>query len=437
MALTKYQHSNKFESGNLYPHSQEFPGLFSAYGSNSATKFDFRYIYRIYNQSGLMYETYITPGDNGIGWFDASKIVKTLFERNFAIVNAVTPTNNIHEYIVTVAEFYDSAEQGSESTFSKSMVSNLSYNEVDSRFPFEINNQQWGKFLTNMEPNKRYMQTNLTEASWFFMNDSSFEDIDKIKYLIKFKHPILGTVNQWVYTLDPLAFYTFSAASGTVESATNAVGKIPIGYATLADTSTLIDRLGFFDSANVWHPSAASGQPGVAHGLTGFIPIELIVRTEEAGSPVSQDYIWEIPECNTSDKNQLTIMWENIYGGLDFFNFNKIRTDSIGNKPKRYVHNSYKASTTNRYRYNEIDKANESTYTADKNYGLILRTGFLQAHEINMLKGLWNSNYIVLHDGTDFIPVNLEDTSKVINYDKQKQELVMYKIKLSYSKIIK
>ena len=70
MALTLYQKSNdKSLSTTYYPHSLNYPGLFTCVSDKVTLYYDFQYIFKIYNIDGLVLTKYNSPNKDGIGIF--------------------------------------------------------------------------------------------------------------------------------------------------------------------------------------------------------------------------------------------------------------------------------------------------------------------------------------------------------------------------------
>jgi len=436
MALTLYQKSNDTEKlGEIYPHSCNYPGFFSCISTYATLKYDFQYIFRIYDSSGLILEKYNSPNKDNLGVFNSSVVIKNFLEISLDEVFTPTSTNYFKEYRVTVQEYYDGSEQGTEVYYEKSLGGNLYYNQTDSLLPYTITNDRFRDFYTNQIPDVQYKQTLGTRGTWILSNDSSLGSYDEIKITCYMQ---LGDSDyvEWEYSLEPLTQYDFDTTTGsTIEDASSLGIQIPVGYATLVESS--VDRIGYRDiPSGLWHADTGS-QTGINTQISqSFRMIRMDVQLYYLGSSVSPKYSWKFPtatwDTDCVSKN-ITINWENVYGGIDFFDFNMVRDDKITNNTKVYEHNNFTYNSN--YLYTDTSKRNMSVYNSDKIYSMNLKTDFLSKSEIELLKGLWFSNLLTVYiDGVQYPIVSI--TKSVEIPSKEKVGFVMYKINVIYSKII-
>jgi len=431
MALTLYQEANdKSTSTTYYPHSVNKPGLFTCLSSEVANYYDFQYVFTIYDSTGLLLTKYVSPNKDSLGIFNSSVVLKSLVgvggNYNNEEVTSITSIDYMVEYRVKVQEYYDGALQGSASSYNKSLSANLTYNENDSLLPYEIQNERYQDFLTNQEPDKYFNQSLGTRSSWILPNQCAINtvsyDFDRIEYRIK-----IWSGTYWkkiLYYLIPSTTYSFINSASTINDSINATIKIPVGFLSLAETT--VNRLGYTD--NTGWVSDVDTDINILDGET-YDRIEYLeLSLSDNNVTVSESYYWNIDECSNND---ITISWKNVYGGLDFMNFNKVRMDKIVNKRKSYLHNSFEQSSNSFF--NSTDKTNYSVYSSDKEYFLNVKTDLLQKHEIDLLKGLWYSDEIGMYIDNNYYPI-LAITNIVEIPSKEKPSFVMYKFDIKYAK---
>ena len=427
MALTLYQEANKIDGDLKYPHSCKYPALFSATSTMVSTYYDFKYHWRVYDYTGLLIDKYSGPTEDLIGRFNPVKIIESFLVEDLSEVKGITAIEYLKEYRITVQEFYDGEDQGTEEEYNKSIGGGLGYNQTDSIEPYTITNEKWGDFLTNQQPEIYMKMSEGTRGSWMLPTNTNFAPFDSIRYHINYEYAT-GDIFEWVYGLDPHYFYDFDPTGTTIENISSIAIKIPIGYKTL--TETVVYRYGYW-SGGVWYNSAHAGQVGVGTHLTNVTPLDLMVRTQSGSTRVSNEYRWDIGLCDNKD---ITISWINSYGGIDIFNFNKVRKDTISNKRKNYIHNNYDSSSNGLY--TNTTKTNKTTYLNDKQYTYNIKTDLLNKSEIELLKGLWVSDNIEMIIDDIVYPITAITNKQPISY-KENPEFIMYKFDVSYAKIMR
>ena len=435
MALTIRKNTNTIATGSslVYPHSVHKQAYAVVSSTNSLLYIDFRYYFTITDVDGEIFNRYATPDKDGYGAFNVAEVVKSFMAQNLTPVAEVsTPIELLKEYQVTVQEYYDGALQGAITNFPKSLGGNLRYNENDSIMPFTVTNNRFGNFLTDLDNSKIYTQSTGTEASIELPIPSSLFGYDEVRYKILYKTPSSNVEYLVLYNIPISAFYNFAIAA--LQDSSEAVVKVPIGYGTLA--KTYIHRLGYWDESDVWHTQDAYST-GVGTHLTGIYPVGIELYTSSSLDANQQgNYKWNITtdknfavSGNGCDNKSITIIWEGINGGLEFFNFNKVREDSISSKRKTYIHNSLVD-----YR-NDLDKTNVSTYENIREYKFNVKSDLLSKFEIDYLKGLWLSDKVLMNiDGINY-PITAI-TDKAVIPSKEKPSFVMYKFDVEYAKII-
>jgi len=463
MAITIHQVPNNIEDASLiYPHSSNVGSYITAISTIYSNYFDFQYHFRIYDDSGLIFDTLQTPTHNGLGILNIKNVIESFTTMNLDSVEQVTSTEFLKEYKISVQEFYSNvisttnieapADHGTETFATKSLAANYRYNENDSIIPFKIDNVNWGNIFTNMQPRLRYKTGWQATASMYIAGDTDptyFPGVEysKIVYILHSKtinpaHPWYGLVTKWFYTLMPLAQYSFDPTDLTVTSDyIRGALKVPVGIKNLDVTS--IHREGYINpETGVW-VSTSITQTGILHNLQSGIDsgdVEIVgldIRLQDGttwideSDVVSNIYSWDFNPCDTKE---IDINWQNSYGGIDYFSFNKIREDEMIGKQKSYKHNSLKISS-NRV-HNELNETNISSYSNDNAYIIEVKTDFLKKHEIDLLKGLFSSaKQTMWIDGERYVINRISNKQKVAL--KEKPGFIMYKFKVEYSKIIR
>ena len=430
MSLTKYQTGNDLSSSKtLYPNSIKYPSFYTALSTVVNNYYDFKYVFKVYDSTGLILTKYATPNSNLLGIFDASQVVKSLIEDyDLQEVTSITNVGHSVEYKVSVQEYYDGALQGSEQDYNKGLAGNLYYNETDALLPYVISNEHYQDFYTNQLHTKFYNQSVGSRGSWLLPNSSTINSVDykydRLEYRVKIWN---GTAwKSILYYITVSDLYTFDKTTSTVNSSNKAVIKIPIGFASLKETT--VNRLGYDDSAG-WHTSTATGI-NILDGETYDRIENLTVRLSYLNSGVSETYKWKIDECNNKD---ITVSWENVLGGTEIFPFNKVRNDKIVNDIKAYTHNSI-VTASNRL-YNDINKSNVSIFNSDKNYVIKLKTAYLTKNDVALLKGLFYSNKIGIYIDNNYYPVIAVNNVNEVP-SKERPQLTSFNLELTYGKVI-
>ena len=433
--ITLYQTGNEIKGGgDVYPHSCNYPAMFTCKSTYFDLKYDLKYVFRIYDSNGLIFEQYNSPDKNGLGVFNSSLIIKNFLSYSIQETKILTNIDYLKEYRVTVQEYYDEALQGSEVNYDKSIGGNLSYNEFNSILPYKITNNRFGNFLTNQDPTKRFKQTKNTRASWILPNDSSFKTWNRI-IISTYLRLNDGDYVTWVYEISSQTTYDFDKTDATINSAENGTIKIPIGYKTL--TESAVTRLGFYDANDVWHTDTFA-QIGVnTHLGQAYIMIRQDIQLYDVGTEVSPKYSWYFNESFTDIQcynKTITIIWKNKYGGTDFFNFNKVRNDKIESNKSFYSHSTI-LEENNKY-FDDLSSNNYGVIDNEINYLIKVRSNFVSKHEIDLLKSLWDSDEIGMYIEDDYYPIiSLTDTVEIPS--KETIGFILYEFDIKYAKIIR
>jgi len=428
MSLSIIQHGNDLDGSLIFPHSANKPAFFTCSSTQASNYIDFKYLFRIYDDSGEIYSIYKSPSTNLLGVLNPAKIIKSYLEKDFTPSETVDTIIYEKEYRVTVEEYYDGVLTGTEVDFDKSLGGNLIYNQTDSIFPYTIENNRVGDFLVNNEPDLYYKMSLDTQASWMVPINQDTTPFDRVRYYVVYTYSN-GLRYTWVYDIPISSTYGFTASDATINDSDESTVKVPIGFGTLKNA--IVNRVGFWDSNNNWYDSVAINQDGIDSNIVSSATRdELIIMLSNSGTTVSPQYKYKLSQC---DSKNVSLIWENVYGGISFFNFNKIRTDEIGNKRQAYIHNTLEYSSNKLF--NDLNKSNTTTYSNEKYYNINLKSDFINKAEIELLKDLWLSEEVYLNiDGVNY-PIVAITNSQEIRY-KENPEMIQYKFSVQYGKII-
>jgi len=431
MSLTIIKHGNDLNGGLYYPHSCNFPAFFTCSSTQAANYYDFKYLFKVYDESGEIFQIYKSPSKDLEGVFNPSKIIKSFLEEDLLSLDSLEYILYQKEYRVTVQEFYNTSLQGSEIDFDKSLGGNLSYNFTDSKLPYIIENNRVGEFLTNQTPDALFTQSLNTRASWLYTTDDNTQEIDWIEYWVTYRYTD-GSYRKYAYKINKPSTYYFNANGSNIYSADESTIKLPLGFGNLKETT--VDRIGYWidpndDDISNRVSDTQTAQPGIDSNVVATaertrLDVQLFYDT----SYISGKYSWDLSECSNKD---ITINWSNIYGGIDFFNFNQVKNENLSTKRKTYQHNSF----DNDY-YNSTERTNETTYSSEKEYEFSLRTKYLNKEEIDLLKGLWLTDNLIMYIDDVAYPIQSLVKSQTIS-DLERPEFVAYILKVKYSKIIR
>lgn len=446
MSLTIKQMPNNIEDSNyIYPHASQSPAFIVVSSSNVAGYYDFQYHFRIYDTNNLVFESLQTPTEDGYGILNVKNIIESLTEMDFNEVSSVSSTNHLAEYKITCQEFYSEttgvitdppADHGTEDSFSISLAANYKYNQTDSVIPFSIINNRWGNFLSDMESEKTYKGGVNAVANIWASGDTSFQTITKYVYILHVKNKSSLEILKWFYSLDPLATYTFNSAATDPATAINGIVKIPAGISNLDETT--IQREGYLTSDGTWTTDSAS-QTGILANITSayeVIGLEMRIQNGntfiDTSDVVSDILIWNFDNCANKD---ISLSWENSYGATDYFSFNLVRQDKLNSKLSTFYHNTYSIDSSG-LMLNDLSENNIDAYDNINSYEFEIKTEFLNKEEIQFLKGLFNSNKVVMFIDSIRYPVIRISNQQIIS-SKEKIGLILYKFKVQYGKIIK
>jgi hypothetical protein len=429
MAITTIQHGNDLDGSLYYPHSCNYPAFFTCSSTDAANYYDFKYLFRVYDSTGLIYETYKVPSNNLLGVFNPSKITKSYISSDLSATEDMEALDYQFEYRVTVEEYFDGALIGTEVEFDKSLAGNLTYNFTDSKIPYVIENNKVGEILTNQTPDIYYNQSLNTFADWVFTTNTHGQSVDYVRYEVKYFRESDSREIRFVYSISNPSTYSFLPGDATVNSASTSTYKFPVGFGNLREAT--VDKVGWYESDGTYHATPLIGQAGIDSNVDEeYTRVSLSVSLYEGSAIVSEEYNWNLIQCNNKD---VSISWINSYGGIDFFNFNKIRTDVATNERNSYMHNSFEYSSNKIF--NSTSRTNVSTYENNKEYLFGLKTDLLGKHEIELLKGFWLSEEIGLYLEDVLYPITSITNTQEIRY-KEIPEFIMYIIQVAYSKIM-
>jgi len=160
-------------SQNTYVHQCGYPVYYSARESSYASYSDFKYIFRIYDQNGLLSTNNILPNPTyGVGTFSPNLIIKSKFYNNF---NPLMTSNNlfascpgsIQNYRVDVLTYYNG---NTGSTLSCNKVMGVDANYFDFNFVNHSLTSTNSKALTKRDATTKLKLTKNQYATLRFLN---------------------------------------------------------------------------------------------------------------------------------------------------------------------------------------------------------------------------------------------------------------------------
>ena len=409
MAITKLRTSNSISSSvSKFPHDRIYPAIFICSSSESSNYIDFKYVFKLYTEDGLIHTFETSQNTNGYGVYDINQIISDILNNEYS--NSLGTFKMMQEYRVSVQEYYISALQGTPTFFDKCQMSERKDNYNGSVYPFTW--QDLTNKILSDGLNLTLRQNKETTAMINMQSTHPNPNADYYVYEVLFENGI-----KWQFTKELAGDYEFSASDTSIDNADDSGNFIAAGYKDLLTTA--ITKVGYWDASDVWHAStgAATGITNVSNATT---PTELWLYSPYDNSSKIH---WKLTDC---DNKLITLHWLNAYGGFEFFNFNKYRTDILSiNK------DIYKSKEVDSLLFSDNSKANKRILQKDVSFNFIVNSNFLTNDEMVYLKSLWISEKIYADiDGVQ-IPVIIEDTSKEVY--KEDKKLFAYKINLLYA----
>ena len=414
MSLTIKQQGNDY-GVNLIPGSVNKKIYYTVLSSEAQDHISFMYNFKVYDTTGVIYETKKPPTENMLGVFNPQTIVKHYIENIIDASSSVETFRYMKEITIGVQEYWNGSLQGSEVMFEKSVYSNLLYNQTDSILPYNILNNTTQKFLTTMEDGYTYSQYIFTDASISYNINNI--GTDYIYYYIKTNDGV--DFYEYKYRKSITSTYEYDTATA-LHDTLSSTHRIPVGMKTI--NGTTLYKMGYTKNGT-WHTSTGT--------QTGYMTNMESEITELKISNGTYNYKWKI-RCG--EKNEITLIWENVIGGTDFYNFTSYSTDKMVHNTENYIHNTNELNSSDKY-VNDINKNNMDVYYSKTDYEFRVRTDYLMDHDIELLKGLYISDNIVMYkDGIKYPVLSLMKTKSLV--DKKKPRMIIYESELKYSKII-
>jgi hypothetical protein len=410
MAITKIRNGNDISlSSAKYPHDKKYDATFLCSSSVYATYLDFKYVFNLYTENGLIstYET--SPSVDGYGVFDANKIISNLLD-TIEYSNSVGTFKMMQEYRVSVQEFYTSALQGSAVYFDKCQMSQRLTNYNESQYPFKWSDLD-NKILSN-GLNMDLVQDVSTSAMMCIQsthpNPNAYYVVYEVLYLNGFK---------WQFTRELAGDYEFSAAEPLIDAALDSGNYIASGYKDLLTTA--LTTVGYRNASDVWTASILS-----VSGITDALLTNVTTPSEIwLYSPYhnTSKVHWTLTNCFDT-----TLHWLNQEDGYEFFNLNTRRKDTLISD--RTIYNSNEKDTN---LFSNNSKPNKRIIKDNSEFTFDLYTQFLTDNEIVYLESLFVSEKVYLDIDNLQIPVIITDKKKIVKDTNNK--LFQYNINLLYA----
>ncbi len=426
MSITITQTTNQLDSSaSLYfPHSLNKPSYNRCLSTEYNHYIDFKYIYNVYTIDGLIYTIRKSPVLDGYGEFNPEKILQTYLDDTLLYETTPEYKDMFLEYRVSVQEYYDGSLQGTEIFFSdKSLGANYLYNFNSTIKPYKIENTDETRFLCMNKEDVWYKQQLDSKSNWVFIPDNSG---DYIYYDVYYNFS--GGTIKYIYAIYITPDYEFDPLSTTIVSTEHSGISLPIGFGTLRES--IVQKIGYYDENNIYH-STTGTQTGIDSNMSDeYIREKMVVYVKSGSTSITGEYKFQLTCDNV---RTATINWINVYGGQDFFNFEKFEEDTIKSNKSVYMKDSY--DITSGKRIDSTLVGNFEIYNNIRTYEIELTTNLLTEAEIELLKGLWISNKVELELDGEILPVvSLDNSKKIPSLEIDKK--FYYKIKVLYSKNI-
>ncbi len=221
MAITLIRQANNYNLTDTYfPHDNKYSAVFQAISDQVGNYIDFKYIFELYDYTGLIatYET--SPSINSYGTFDALPYIKNKLNEVGYISTAGTEHTLVYEYRVKVTEFYAEASQMS-ANFNSSLMSLRKDN---------VNRGQliapYSDITNSILTDGIGLQISQSKNTYGMATILNYAGNSLIKYLVSYSNGVI-----WRFKKNLTGSYSFtSSSSATLTNASNSGCTFPIGY---------------------------------------------------------------------------------------------------------------------------------------------------------------------------------------------------------------
>ncbi len=385
MALTLIRRANNYNlTSSYYPHDNKYNAVFQALSDQVGSYIDFKYIFELYDYTGLIatYET--APSVNSYGTFDALMYIKNKLDDTEYENTSEEEFPLVYEYRVKVTEFYAGSTHAT-STFLSSLMS------------LRKDNINRGQLLTKYTDITKLI---LTDGNGLTISQSkstygmavilNYATNGTIYYKVSYSSGVI-----WLFKRSNTLAYSFTASStATLTDASDSGCTFPIGY---KDLLSGLASDGYYDASGVWH--ADTTQTGIE--ITGLNAVSMQVYNYT--SP-TQYITFNFYDCKAN-----TIHWFNFKGGFDLFNVNLIGFTEIGNEKNNYSINNFDINL-----FNDNNKHNLKQIINEGKYAIVCNTNYLTADEMVYLKSLFFSDKIYIDIDNVQYPVILQNNKAIV-----------------------
>lgn len=409
MSLTKYQYPRE----NTKFVGISYPTYYTCL-SDQYILSDFKYNFKLYIDSGLEYSTYNNPyKTEHLGVFNSTNIINNLMTLNWNpdIYNDFKSCkNSMFQYRVDVDEKSRDLTSPDTASFNK-IIALMNYDENFDYEDYMLDGTD-KKFLTNQTSP---IELTLNQRATLRFLSGNFSDLTTTDYSYAYQIRLVRTdVNniQWIY----LSYFVNSHYGHTIShnffSRSDSVlsdisdGLIDIGSGPYNVNKSTWTLYGYIDGG-VYHSLTPTQKTDILECGDTYT-ITTYSWPNGSGGITSKEMVYKVVD---SDEKEIQLMWENLEGGWDSFNFDKIYRKSVKNGQEIMKNNRYKQG----HDINNLDDANyigtiykdreQKVYHQDIQELYTINTGYKTDDELSNLDDLWTSKNIFLNDDGVWKPV--------------------------------
>lgn len=167
---------------------------------------------------------------------------------------------------------------------------------------------------------------------------------------------------------------------------------------------------------------------------TGYYTMTFYNQTEEPGvnyNGVFGEYRFDIDSANCGYPG-VRFAWKNEYGVWDYFNFNLAESTTSVIEREQFEQTNVNFSGTNTSPYNKARRG-EKQYQNRVNKTRTAQSDYLSQTDADNLRELFFSTNVFVQDGTEFLPVVIDNASVTEKTNPRSQKLFTYTVNYRYA----